>query len=299
MERPARAGAPRTDGIMRHNRIATSTLLAAALIGATPAAAANKEQLQMMADLRMLQEQAQQLQILIGSLADALKAVNARLDQQTETNRRAFADQKLGADNLVNDLRVVREKMDDNNVRIGSLTQEVDALRQSVQQLNALPPAVAGAPPVDPGGPPPDGAAPAPAPAPAVPLAAGASPQRLYDSAWSDYTLGQFDLAVQGFESFIKSFPRSEQADDAQVYIGHSYLQAGKYDRAVEAYDLAIRTYPSGNLIPEAWYKKGLALLDLKQEARAFEAFDYVVKSYPESSAAFLARQQMGRTRKP
>ncbi len=255
----------------------------------------------MMADIRMLQEQAQQLQVLIGSLSEALKAVNGRLDQQSDTNRRAFADQKLGADNLTNDLRVVREKMDDNNVRIGSLTQEVDALRQSVQQLSVLPVAAVAPAPIDPDAPPPaDGAtAPPPPPAPVVPVAAGASPQRLYDSAWADYTAGQFDLAVQGFESFIKSFPRSEQADDAQVYIGNSFLQAGDYNKAVEAYDLAIRTYPSGNLIPDAWYKKGTALLDLKEPARAMEAFEFVAKTYPESSAALLARQQIAQTRKP
>lgn len=280
---------------MRNPRIVlVATLLATMWAGA--ASAANKEQLQMMADIRMLQEQAQQLQVLIGSLTEALKSVNGRIDQQTETNRRAFADQKLGSDNLANDLRIVREKMDDNNVRIGSLTQEVDALRQSVQQLSALPPAAAPLPPIDPDAPPVDGATPPAVPPPTIPVAAGASPQRLYDSAWADYTAGQLDLAVQGFESFIKSFPRSEQADDAQVYIGNSYLQAGKYDRAVEAYDLAIRTYPSGNLIPDAWYKKGTALLDLKQPAKAMEAFEFVAKTYPESSAALLARQQIART---
>lgn len=285
---------------MTHRGFVIGVALLATLTCSAPASAANKEQLQMMADLRMLQEQAQQLQILIGALSESLKTVNTRLDQQAEVNRRAFADQKLGADTLVNDLRVVREKMDDNNVRIGSLTQEVDALRQSVQQLSALPAAAAAAPPVDPDAPPADGAStPAPPPPPAAPLAAGASPQRLYDSAYADYTAGQFDLAVQGFESFIKSFPRSEQSDDAQVYIGNSYLQAGRYEKAVEAYDVAIRTYPSGNLIPDAWYKKGVALLDLKQSARATEAFEYVAKNYPESSAAFLARQQILQTRKP
>lgn len=288
---------------MRDMRIIIGSVLLASVVSTAPAAAANKEQLQMMADIRMLQEQAQQLQILIGTLSEAIKAVNTRLDQQNETTRRAFADQKLGTDNLANDLRVVREKMDDNNVRIGSLTQEVDALRQQVQQLAAMPMAAAPAMPADPNAPPsPDGATntPPPAPPPTVPLAAGASPQRLYDSAYADYTAAQFDLAVQGFESFIKSFPRSELADDAQVYIGNSFLQAGKYDKAVEAYDLAIRTYPQGNLIPDAYYKKGTALLDLKQSAKAMEAFEFVAKTYPESAAALLARQQIAQsTRKP
>jgi tol-pal system protein YbgF len=284
---------------MKHRSfvLALTLALGAAVTVPVPAAAANKEQLQMMADIRMLQEQAQQLQVVLAALSEALKAVNARIDQQTETNRRAFADQKLGADNLSNDLRIVREKMDDNNVRIGSLTQEVDAMRQSVQQLGSAPPAMAAA--GDPGSP---AAAPDPtaaAPAPSAPTAAGASPQKLYDSAWTDYTTGQYDLAVLGFESYVKSFPRSDLADDAQVYIGNSYLQAGKNEKAVEAYDLAIRTYPTGNLVPDAYYKKGTALLDLKQVDRAIEAFQFVAKTFPDSNAAILAKQQLSRLQKP
>src|SRR5919201_4708664 len=84
------------------------------------AAAANKEHQQLMADIRMLQEQTQLLQNLLGQFNEALKAVNTRLDQQAEANRKLAADQKLAIDNLTNDARIVREKLDDNNVRIGS-----------------------------------------------------------------------------------------------------------------------------------------------------------------------------------
>ena len=101
-----------------------------------------------MADLRMLQEQTQLLQNLIGSVTEALKAVNTRLDQQAEATRKAFADQKLVIDNLTNDVRVIREKLDDNNVRIGSLTQEVDALRQSMQQAASRPSGTSDAGPI-------------------------------------------------------------------------------------------------------------------------------------------------------
>src|SRR3954451_18598364 len=75
---------------------------AAVFCAATPAHAANKEHQQMMADLRMLQEQTQLLQNVLNQLTDSLKAVNTRLDQQAETQRKAFADQKLVIDNLTN-----------------------------------------------------------------------------------------------------------------------------------------------------------------------------------------------------
>jgi tol-pal system protein YbgF len=258
-----------------------------------PAKAADKEQRQLMADIRMLQEQSQQLQNLIGSLntalTEALKAVNARLDEQANATRKGLADQKLIIDNLSSDLRIVREKVDDNNVRISSLSQEVDALRQAVQQQATR---VGPAPEaLDPTAPAPAAAIPDASAAPAVPV--GASPTRLYDLAFSDYTAGQWDLAIQGFESYIRSFPKSDRADDVQVLIGNSYLQAGKNDKAAEAYDKAIRTYPSGDAIPEAYYKKGLALRNLKQLEQACQAFGYAATNYPDSPAGQLAKQQI------
>jgi len=96
------------------------------LAASSPAYAANKEHQQLMADLRMLQEQTQLLQNVLNSVTDTLKAVNTRLDQQAETTRKAFADQKLVIDNLTNDVRVIREKLDDNNVRLGSLRRCAD-----------------------------------------------------------------------------------------------------------------------------------------------------------------------------
>src|SRR3954466_2954518 len=130
--------------VMTSRFLPAVAVLVVSLAVARPAAAANKEHQQLMADLRMLQEQSQLLQNMLGTLAEAIKAVNARLDQQTDANRKAFADQKLLIDNLTKDLGVVREKVDDNNVRVGSLSQEVDALRQLVQQaLSRLPAAPA------------------------------------------------------------------------------------------------------------------------------------------------------------
>lgn len=264
------------------------------LATASPAYAANKEHQLLMADLRMLQEQSQLLQNLIGSVTDTLKAVNTRLDQQAETTRKAFADQKLVIDNLTNDVRVIREKLDDNNVRIGSLTQEVDALRQSMQQMGSRPsvtnesePSAAGSP---------SGAS---TPAGGQPPAVGASPQKVFDSAQSDYYSGQYDLAILGFVDYIKSYPKSEMADDAQVYVCTAYLQDGKNEKAVEACDLAIRTYPNGDKIPDAYYKKGLALQNLRDLNGARDAWEHVVKTHPDSDAGRLAKQGLERIKRP
>jgi TolA-binding protein len=293
----------------RFRRFAAALLGSAFLVAAAaaPVAAASKEQQQMMADLRMLQEQSQILQNLIGTLMKRIDEVDTklsqRLDDQANANRKALADSKLVIDGLSNDVRVVREKVDDNNVRIGSLGQEVEALRRAVQQLS-LPPAVppaggdqttsaAPAPGVEPapGAEPGQTAAPTAELPPNIPV--GASPERIWNTAQGDYMAGQYDLAVSGFQAYIMTAPTSDQADDAQVYIGNAYLQAGQNERAVEAFDTAIRTYPNGDKIPEAYFKKGLALLNLGERDRAREAFQYAVTNYPDTPEGILANQKL------
>jgi len=266
------------------------------LLVASPASAANKEHQQLMADLRVLQEQTQLLQNMINTLAEALKAVSARLDQQAETNRKSLADEKLLIDALTKDLNIVREKVDDNNVRVGSLAQEVDALRQLVQQALSRAPSQASELPA-PGNtptPPPAGGPPPPTVS-APPRLAGASPTKTYDQAYGDYAAGLWDLAIDGFEAFLKDFPTATQADDAQFYIGRAYLQDAKYDKAVDAFDKVIRNYPASNNVPSSYFLKGVALRSLKQMDAAREAWDTVMKKYPDTAAASQARQALGR----
>lgn len=273
-------------------RIAAAALTLAVLVVPRPAAAANKEHQQLMADLRILQEQSQLLQNMVSTLAETVKAVNARLDQQAEADRRTAADAKLLIDTLTKDLSVVREKVDDNNVRVGSLSQEIDALRQLVQQVLARQSTSVEAPvPTTPAS-----TTPTPGAAPTPPATStGASPTRTYDQAYSDYTAGLYDLAIDGFEAFLRDFSTSTQAPNAQFYIGQAYLNDGKYDKAVEAFDKVIRLYASSSRVPDAYYSKGVALRSLKQVDQARASWETVAKNYPDSPAASLAKQALGK----
>ena len=115
-----------------------------------------------MAEIRMLQEQQQQLQQMLGGLADTLKVVTAKLDDQTGANRKAFADQKLLIDNVAEGVRVLREKADDTNVRLSTVSQELEAVRQAFASMT--PPTVSMGQPGQPAAP--VGTEPGAAPAP-------------------------------------------------------------------------------------------------------------------------------------
>ena len=275
-------------------------LLAAFVLMSVPAIAQNREHQQMVADVRMLQEQAQQLAITLAALnqglAESLTAINGRLDSANEATRKGFADQKLLVDNLANDVRVIRERSDDTNVRITALREELEALRSTVQALqqsavaSAAPPA-----PTDPNAPATDTPPPLPLPPVPLPSTAGLSPTRLYETARTDYFAGQYSSAITGFEAFLRAFPRSELADDAQFHIGESSFNQNQFAEAIAAYNQVIQTYPGTNSVPDAYYKRGLAEERLGQADDARASYDAVIANFPDSDAGRLAKQNLDR----
>jgi tol-pal system protein YbgF len=264
----------------------------AVLMSAAPAAAADKAHQLLMAEIRMLQEQQQQLHQLVGGLADTLKTMTAKLDEQTGANRKAFADQKLLVDNVAEGVRILREKADDTNVRLSSMTQELEAVRQAIASIPGPPPA----PAQDPAGgvdPLPGATATGGAPAPPRAGAPLISPQRMFDNAYGDYTAGQYDIAILGFNTYITSFPQSDKADDAQLNIGQALYATAKFREAVEAFQKVITNYPQSDSVSVAYYKMGLTYEAQKQVDLARKAFETVIQRYPTTIEATLARQRL------
>ena len=285
-------------------RITLSLMALALLVATAPAGAANREHDQILADIRMLQEQNQRLQLALVTLAEALKTVSAKIDESNAATRKGFADQKLFTDGVGGDLRVLREKLDETNVRLTSLSQDVDGLREIIPQAGAAPATSLG--PADPNAPQTPGAVPSPgatvpAPVPAMPTGTGTTPKRLYDTAYADYTAGQWSLAVQGFETYLKTYPKSDLADDAQYYVGESYSGDSKFREAVSAYERMIRDYPQSDILPEAWYKVGITYERLAQPDKARAAYEFAVKTFPETNDAVrLSKQRLdGFNRRP
>ena len=274
--------------IGRFAAVAALTLAAPSVAGA-----ANKEHQQLMAEIRMLQEQQQQLQQMLGGLADTLKVMTSRIDSEADATRKAFADQKLLVSGIGDIVRVLREKADDTNVRLSTMTQELQSLRQTVASM----PSPSGAPATtnDPAAG--DPAAPAGAPG-GAPGASNISPTRMYDQSYADYAAGQFDLAVDGFQAFIRTFPTSPKAAEAQLYIGYSLYNAGRNTEAIAALQKVISDYPQSGSVSSAYYKLGLTYEALKQPDNARKAFETVVQKYPNSSDGVMAQQALERLKR-
>jgi predicted transcriptional regulator len=123
---------------------ALAVIAAALLILPPRASAASKEQQLLMAELRIMQQNQQMLQQSLIALADTLKTVSGRLDEQAGASRKALADQRLLIEGMTDTVRNLREKSDDTNVRLSSITQELESIRQT---MASQPPPVAVVPP--------------------------------------------------------------------------------------------------------------------------------------------------------
>jgi TolA-binding protein len=285
---------------------ALTSALVPAMAG--PAAAQNREHLQMAAELRMLQEQQVQLSLKIDqltqTLADAVKALNARFDQTNGALTKGFGEQSFSIKQLAQEVTTIRANTQDTGTRLGELREEIVALRTSLPSLLtrlAPPPPVVD--PLDPNAPPQvPPVAPDFGPPPPPPSTVGLSPERLFSTAQADYAGGQFSLAVAGFEQFLRAFPTSERADDAQLAIGDAENAQMRFEEAIAAYNQVIQNYPKGDQVPWAYYKRANVQRRLGRIDEARASLESAVKTAPsgQSEVALLAKQQLdGLTRPP
>jgi tol-pal system protein YbgF len=278
--------------------IASTLVLVLFWSAAGPAAAQNREHQQMTAELRMLQEQTQQVALALAQLADALKAINARMDTADQTDQKRFADQGLLIKALASDLNAIRERTQDTDTRLRSLADEIEALRSTVTSLPSLQGLSSAGGVADPGAGV-DPNAPATSTATTTPETdrskLGLSPSRMLETAKSDYYAGSYATAISGFESLLRAFPRTEAAGEAQYWLGETYSQQKRWQDAVNAYTTVIQTFPKSMWVPEAYYKRGRAEEQLRQTDLARASYEQLMKNFPDSPNAVLAKQALDR----
>ena len=291
----------------RHLGFIAGGVLAACLWLPASAAAQNRVEQQMFLDLRTLEEQNQRLALQLNALAEQIKAVSAKVDGEANARIKGFADQQTLINGANSALSALQEKISENKVQVQKMTQELEAIRKGVDMLTvmvtqALAQMPATAPAPDPAaaaagaG---EGVAAASASQP-PPSAPGVPPSSrdYYQAAFSDYSVGQWDMAIQGFQEYLKRFPDAPSAAQAQVLIGRSYFMMGRYQDAVAAYDQVIAKYKNSDLtdaVPDAYYNEGVAYEQLNQRDKAIANYQLLRGQYPNSTAALQATQDLKR----
>jgi tol-pal system protein YbgF len=131
-------------------------------------------------------------------------------------------------------------------------------------------------------------ASPAPAQAPAV-----SKEVDLYDKSLALYRDGKYETAINGFKDFLKTHPKSDRADNAQFWIGESYMALKQYEQAILAYQEVIKKYPKGNKAANATLRQAMAFLEINDKTSAKLLLGKVMKNYPGTNEAKIARKKL------
>lgn len=116
------------------------------------------------------------------------------------------------------------------------------------------------------------------------------SPTELYLKSFADYASGRYPQAIKGFEAFVRNYPGSDYAGNAQYWLGECYYALENYEQAVRELEKVEKFYPGNSKVPDALLKTVPALRKLNRFERAREVTDDLLRRFPDSPAAQKAR---------
>ena len=119
-----------------------------------------------------------------------------------------------------------------------------------------------------------------------------------YTAAFDLLKEGQYSKSVSSFDSFLKSYPESKYADNAQYWLGEANYVSRQYKTALDAFQTLIAKYPESKKIPGARLKIGYTYYELKNWSASKDALMQVVKLYPDTSVASKANDRLERIKR-
>ena len=257
------------------------------LLGPRPAEAVARELIELQRDVTTLLQGQKELSTSITQNQTVLKTLLeqsndnvAKLNNTMGSLQKSVQDVQANSgarlDTMSTQVQGLSDNLEEIKSRLGKLNQQLADVQNSVQSLEAK---LAGS------AAPPPGAAPAAGGAP--------SADTLYSNGLRDITSGKYDLARQEFLDYLKYYPETDLASNAQFYLGEIAFAQKNYEQAVGEYDKVLTNYPKSFKLAPARLKKGLAQLELGQKSAGIRDLREVVRRYPGTEEERRARARL------
>jgi tol-pal system protein YbgF len=133
-----------------------------------------------------------------------------------------------------------------------------------------------------------------PAPVAAPTLPATANEQRAYDGALDQFKRGDYPGAIAGFQSFVKTYPRSPLASSAQYWVGNAQFARKDYRAAIASQRQLLQLWPDSAKVPDALLNIASAQSELGDNVAARRTLEELMTRYPQSESAAKAKQRLG-----
>jgi tol-pal system protein YbgF len=210
--------------------------------------------------------------VLQGKLTD--------LDTRTSNIERVVQNQSLltlaqRADQLQNEVSVLRGRIEVLENANDTLRKQQHDLYADLDKRLSTVSTASGAPPAG-----------------SAAVAAGAD-QAAYNQGFDLLKASKYPDAITAFQQFLKNYPQSSLADNAQYWLGESYYVTRDFQNAAAAFQTVLDRWPDSRKAPDALLKLGYTQAELQHTAQARATLAAVSTRFPGTDAANLAAARL------
>jgi len=237
--------------------------------------------------LASTREQQAKTAIEIDKVREEMRSISGRLDENNHLVRNAIERDTTAQDDMRVSNTDLKDRISELELKVNRINAylgiEIDT-RQQGQDLSKTP-TVAQVPVAQ--------TKAAAKPVPDIKQPEVSPEKKLYDLTLKLYREEKYEETIAGFANFIKKFPKSKLADNAQYWVGESYMALKQYEQAILAFQTVIKKYPKGNKVPNAILRQALAFYEIKDKTSARLLLKKLIKKYPKSSEAKIAKAKL------
>jgi TolA-binding protein len=224
--------------------------------------------------------QLEQLKQAEGKAQESIKQLKAVLEQATSVVQRNSAD--------------VTVQVSELQAKVAMLEGRLAELQYAIEELKKTPASAASGGGVQGTA----GATPAQPDAPKVDDTP-ADKNEHYAAAYRAYSERDFAKARTLFRSFIERYGTDAQADNAQYWLGASYLIENRPATALAELKKVIQNFRGGDAVDEALLDMAEAFYRLRACSDSRNALETLIRTQPSSPLAAKAKQKLKELKKP
>jgi tol-pal system protein YbgF len=212
---------------------------------------------------RMLNENNSGIRSLVEQLNDQVAKANLLLDKVATSLQEQAASQNSQDSEVVPEIRALSSKIDEMIPVLSAISNQVSELKVQSKPINQI-----------------------------LPTNVSAS-DATFNQALNDLIGGDSDVAIEGFNAYLKFFPTGDKADAATYYIGEAQYNMNRYPQAMESFTQIIEKSSDLGRVASALYKRGKSALAMDMKDSAIADFNEVIKRFPEAPEASLSKAEL------
>jgi tol-pal system protein YbgF len=121
---------------------------------------------------------------------------------------------------------------------------------------------------------------------------------RAYDAASNLFRRNDFASAIEAFRAFLKDFPSSSLAANAEYWIGISYANLRDYRNAIATQEALLAKHPQSPKAPDALLAIAAIQAEQGDNGSARNTLEDIIARFPNSEAAGKARTRLSSLRR-